>query len=140
MKERLTSCDEQHLDPKVGITHTDQEEIFDFVKLEVIIPEVAHELLDVLLKCAFVVALNVVFHVLGLRYVSGDVNVHDTEIILNRPVNVERHSFSLSSIDTVSHNKREGKRNWEYSQPMHYVHRVSHPSDQEFHATRVGHE
>lgn len=41
-----TSVNEQELHPEVGITHTHEEDVIHVVELEVVVPDVAHELLD----------------------------------------------------------------------------------------------
>lgn len=50
-----TSVDEQELDPEVSVADTHEEDVVHIVvELEVVIPYVAHELLDLRLLCSLV--------------------------------------------------------------------------------------
>jgi hypothetical protein len=52
---KRTSVDEQHFDAEIGVTYAHQEDVFyRVVELEVVVPDVAHQLLDLGLEGALV--------------------------------------------------------------------------------------
>jgi hypothetical protein len=53
-KKKRTSVDQKNLDSKIRIADADEDDILHLVELEVVVPEVAHELLHLRLDRALV--------------------------------------------------------------------------------------
>lgn len=94
-KKQHTSIRQKDLDAQVGITDAQEEQVLDLVELQVVVPDVADQLADLVLQGLLVGAGRERLDVLGVRDVEGDVGVDDAEAVLARPVYVVRHAVEL---------------------------------------------
>lgn len=66
-EKKRTSVNKQHLNPKVGVADAHEDDVLDsVVELEVVVPDVAHQLLDLCLEGSLICSRGVGLHVLGI--------------------------------------------------------------------------
>ena len=97
-----TPINQEHLNTEIGVAHAHEEDVFDAViQLEVVVPDVAHEVLDLGLQRALVSARGVGIGVLRMRDVVRYIDVHDGKVLADGPVDVAEDAIGLYTISQL---------------------------------------